>query len=62
MLARKPPLLVRGALANKMARVIWALMARGGISRAPAARGYALAAVGLLERRKGEGEGWRNGR
>jgi hypothetical protein len=38
MLARKPPMLVRVALANKMARVIWALMARGGISRAPAAR------------------------
>jgi hypothetical protein len=38
MLARKPPMLVRVALANKMARVIWALMARGGIYRAPAAR------------------------
>jgi hypothetical protein len=38
MLARKPPMLVRVALANKMARVIWALMARGGIDRAPAAR------------------------
>ena len=37
MLARKPPMLVRVALANKMARVIWALMAKGGIYRAPAA-------------------------
>ena len=36
MLARKPPMLVRVALANKMARVIWALMARGGVYRAPA--------------------------
>jgi transposase len=36
MLARKPPLLVRVALANKMARIVWALMARGGIYRAPA--------------------------
>lgn len=36
MLARKPPLLVRVALANKMARIVWAPMARGGIYRAPA--------------------------
>jgi transposase len=38
MLARKPPMLVRVALANKMARIIWALMAKGGIYRAPVAR------------------------
>ena len=37
MLARKPPMLVRVALANKMARIIWALMAKGGNYRAPAA-------------------------
>jgi transposase len=37
MVARKPPMLVRVALANKMARVAWALMARGGIYQAPAA-------------------------
>jgi len=37
MLARKPPMLVRVALANKMARIIWAVMAKGGIYRAPAA-------------------------
>ena len=37
MVARKPPMLVRVALANKMARIIWALMAKGGIYRAPAA-------------------------
>jgi transposase len=36
MLARKPPMLVRVALANKMARMVWALMAKGGIYRAPA--------------------------
>ena len=36
MLARKPPMLVRVALANKMARVVWALLARGGVYRAPA--------------------------
>ena len=35
MLARKPPLLVRVALANKMARVVWALLAKGGVYRAP---------------------------
>jgi transposase len=36
MLVRKPPMLVRVALANKMARVVWALLARGGVYRAPA--------------------------
>lgn len=37
MLLRKPPMLVRVALANKMARIVWALMARGEEYRAPAA-------------------------
>ena len=37
MLARKPRMLVTVALANKMARVVWALMAHGGVYRAPAA-------------------------
>jgi transposase len=37
MLVRKPPMLVIVALANKTARVAWALMTRGGIYRAPAA-------------------------
>lgn len=37
MLSRKPPMLVRVALANKMARTVWALLARGGVYRAPAA-------------------------
>lgn len=36
MLARKPPMLVVVALANKMARIVWALMARSGTYRAPA--------------------------
>jgi transposase len=35
IIARKPPMLVRVALANKMARVIWALMVRGGVYQAP---------------------------
>jgi len=34
LLARKPGMLVRVALANKMARIVWALMARGGVYRA----------------------------
>jgi transposase len=37
MLARKPRMLVTVALANKVARTVWALMAHGGIYRAPAA-------------------------
>jgi len=37
MLARKPRMLITVALANKMARTVWALMAHGGFYRAPAA-------------------------
>ena len=37
MLARKPRMLVTVALANKMARIVWALLAKGGIYRAPMA-------------------------
>lgn len=36
MMERKPPSLVRVALANKMARIIWALMTKGETYRAPA--------------------------
>lgn len=35
LLNRKPPMPVTVALANKMARIVWALMARGGTYRAP---------------------------
>lgn len=35
MLTRKPPMLVIVALANKTARIAWALMTKGGIYRAP---------------------------
>ena len=35
MLAEKPPKLVAVALANKMARIIWALMVKGESYRAP---------------------------
>jgi len=37
MLARKPKMLVTVALANKTARVVWALLVRGGIYKAPVA-------------------------
>ena len=36
MLSRKPRMLVVVALANKMARIAWALMAHGGVYRVPA--------------------------
>ena len=37
MLARKPAMLVRVALANKMARIVWALMVKGGVYQSPVA-------------------------
>jgi transposase len=37
MLARKPRMLVIVALANKLARIVWALMAKGGIYKVPVA-------------------------
>ena len=37
MLARKPRMLVTVALANKTARIVWALLAKGGVYRAPVA-------------------------
>ncbi len=36
MLQRKPRMLVAVALANKMARIVWALTVKGGVYRAPA--------------------------
>ena len=36
LMSRKPPMLVRVALANKMARTAWALFTKGGVYRAPA--------------------------
>ena len=36
MLARKPKMLVAVALANRMARVVWALMRKGDVYRDPA--------------------------
>ena len=37
MLARKPRMLVTVAVANKMARIVWALLEKGGSNRAPVA-------------------------
>ncbi len=37
MLVRKPRMLVTVALANKMARIVWALLVKGGTYRAPTA-------------------------
>ncbi len=37
MLARKPRMLVIVALANKLARIVWALLAKGGVYGAPVA-------------------------
>jgi transposase len=48
MLARKPPMLVRVALANKMARIVWALLARGcwGVGRAKERNGATVTETG----------------
>ena len=37
MLARKPKMLVTVALANKTARIVWALLVKGGVYRVPVA-------------------------
>src|SRR3954463_8743348 len=57
MRAPKPPMLVRVALANKMARIVWALLAKGGVYRAP------VTAVSASPRPRGcqEWEGQRRG-
>jgi len=46
MLAKKPRMLMAVALANKRARIAWALMAKGGVDRAPAP---AVSSVGVRE-------------
>ena len=35
--ARNPKMLVRVALANKIARIVWALLVKGDVYRAPVA-------------------------
>ena len=39
MLARKPGMLVTVALANKMARIVWAFLAKGEVTDAGGGRG-----------------------
>lgn len=51
MLTRKPPMLIRVALANKMVRIVWPLMAKGEIYQE---------GVGGVKRSKGKI--WRNSR
>ena len=50
MLARKPKMLVTVALANNMARIVWALLVKGGIynllSRRPRLTTIATASLG----------------
>ena len=46
MLARRPARLVTVALANKMARIAWALMTRNEVYRAKGCVAAAAAAVG----------------
>jgi hypothetical protein len=52
LLTRKPPMLVRVALANKMARIVWALMARGAFYQAPAVRRKPVAVARTSERKR----------
>ena len=46
LLARRPFKVVAVALANKMARIAWALLAKGGTYRAPAACGSGVRGLG----------------
>lgn len=41
-LGRKPTMFVRVALANIMARIVWALMAHGGVCKAPIMAAYVV--------------------
>jgi hypothetical protein len=54
LLAKKPAKLVAVAVANKMARIAWAIMAKGGYYRAPelaAAARRGLGNVGVRRQR-----------
>ena len=60
MLARKPPMLVIVALANKNARVAWALIAKGGIYRLRPWPPKRFAGVRLSRCEEVQGQVWRN--
>ena len=74
MLARKPGMLVRVALANKMARIVWAFaivlermatngsLARGGVYKAPVAAAQAVRGCEGAGRGRGQGAVWRSSR
>jgi transposase len=56
MLARKPRMLVTVALANKTARIIWALLAKGGVYKAPAVAARPADAAARSKAQESEGE------
>ena len=60
MLARKAPMLVIVALANKTARVAWALLTKGGIYRAPAVSASAGRTRGCRWCEEVKGQVWRD--
>jgi len=61
LLARKPGMLVRVALANKLARIVWALMAWAAST---GLRSWRRSPTAIGERRSGRGQGavWRSDR
>ena len=59
MLSRKPRMLVVVALANKMARTVWALLMRGETYRSPAVSASGLPRFGAAGRRVVERLVWR---
>ena len=60
MLARKPPMPVMVALANKMGRVAWALLSKGVAYQTPLVTALRQRARGRQRRRGDEGKVWRN--
>jgi hypothetical protein len=59
MLSRKPRMLVVVPLANKMARTVWALLAKGETYRSPAVAASSWPRFGAAERRMVERIVWR---
>ncbi len=58
MLSRKPPMLVIVALANKMTRTVWALLAKGGVYQALA--GIVVQSEVVESVGRSDGKVWRN--
>jgi len=57
MLGRKPRMLVTVALANKMARIVWALLKKERITRLPRSHGVSLRRTRGRRRRRRSKEG-----